>query len=177
MDKKDSGRIINNVRERKKKKMSKILYFLIGPKGSGKTFIGTHVQNNTDIHFLRVEPIWLALQKNENGWKKVIESINECFAKYEKVMIENLGAGDDFKNFLSILQNQYQTKLIRVKTDLSLCYKRVKDRSNSNHIPVSDDKVIEYNKIASKVKLNWDLVVDNNGTQHIDNIIKKIKNL
>ena len=157
--------------------MNKTLYFLIGPKGSGKTFIGTHVQSNTDIYFLRVEPIWLALQENENGWRKVIESINECFAKYEKVMIENLGAGDDFQKFLSILQNKYQTKIIKVKTDLSLCYKRVKERSNSNHIPVSDNKVKEYNEIASKVTLSWDLVVDNNGNQHIDNIIEKIKNL
>lgn len=157
--------------------MSKTLYFLIGPKGSGKTFIGTHVQSNTDIHFLRIEPIWLALKKNEDGWKKVIESINECFGKYDKVMIENLGAGDDFQNFLSILQNQYQTKIIKVKTNLSLCYKRVKERNNSNHIPVSDDKVKEYNEIASKVTLNWDLVVDNNGSQGIDNIIEKINNL
>ncbi|WP_321495336.1 hypothetical protein [uncultured Desulfobacter sp.] len=154
--------------------MSKTLYFLIGPKGSGKTFIGTHVNKSTDIYFLRVEPIWVALKENENGWQKVIEEINQSFTKYEKVMIENIGAGDDFKNFLSILQNQYQTKIIQVKTDLSLCYKRVKERNNSNHIPVSDDKVKEYNEIASKVTLNWDLVVDNNGSQHIDNIVKKI---
>ena len=129
------------------------------------------------VHFWRVEPIWLALHDDEDGWQKVIESINECFAKYEKVMIENLGAGHDFQNFLSILQNQYQTKIIKVKTDLSLCYKRVKERNNSNHIPVSDHKVKEYNETASIVTLNWDLVVDNNGIQHIDNIIEKIKNL
>ena len=157
--------------------MSNTLYFLIGPKGSGKTFIGTHVKNNTDIYFLRVEPIWLALQENEDGWQKVIDAINVCFSKYEKVMIENLGAGEDFQNFLSILQNQYQTKIIKVKTDLSLCYKRVKERNSSNHIPVSDDKVKEYNEIASNVTLNWDLVIDNNGHQHIDDIIKKIENL
>ena len=66
-------------------------------------------------------------------------------------MIENLGAGGEFQNFLSNLQCKYQIKLIKVKTDLSVCYKRVKQRNNLNHIPVSDDKVREYNEIASKV--------------------------
>jgi hypothetical protein len=44
---------------------------LIGPKGSGKTTIGTLVHQHTDITFIRVEPIWLDLQPDEDGWKKV----------------------------------------------------------------------------------------------------------
>ena len=157
--------------------MSKTLYFLIGPKGSGKTFIGTHVHENTDIYFLRVEPIWVTLKEGENGWRKVIEAINQSFSKHDKVMIENLGAGEDFHHFLSIMQHQYQTKLIKVKTELSLCYKRVKERNSLDHIPVSDEKVKEYNEIASKVTLNWDLIIDNNGHQDIENITEKIINL
>ena len=39
----------------------KILFMLIGSKGSGKTYIGTLVNRHTDIVFLRVEPIWLGL--------------------------------------------------------------------------------------------------------------------
>lgn len=157
--------------------MDKILYFLIGPKGSGKTHIGTYLNENTDIHFLRVEPIWVALKINENGWQKVIEAIHECFLEHDKVMIENLGAGEEFNNFLSMLKKRYQTKIIKVQTDLNLCFKRVKERNNKNHIPVSDDKVIEYNKIASQVVLGWDLIVDNNGQQDLDIIKEKITNL
>jgi hypothetical protein len=37
--------------------MRKILYILISPKGSGNTYIGSKVNKNTDIKFLRVEPI------------------------------------------------------------------------------------------------------------------------
>ena len=163
--------------ESTEKLMGKTLYFLIGPKGSGKTHIGIYVHENTDIHFLRVEPIWVTLKENENGWQKVIEAINQCFLKHEKVMIENLGAGEEFNHFLSKLKEKYLTKIIKVKTDLDLCYKRVKQRNNQHHIPVSDDKVKEYNEIASKVTLSWDLVVDNNGIQHIENIKDKIINL
>jgi shikimate kinase len=49
----------------------KILYMLIGPKGAGKTHIGTIVDRDTDISFLRVESIWLGLQPGEDGWTKV----------------------------------------------------------------------------------------------------------
>jgi shikimate kinase len=35
----------------------KVLYMLIGPKGSGKTYIGSVVNCHTDIAFIRVEPI------------------------------------------------------------------------------------------------------------------------
>ena len=48
----------------------KTLFMLIGPKGSGKTHIGTLAQQHTDFVFLRVEPIWLGLRPNEDGWKK-----------------------------------------------------------------------------------------------------------
>lgn len=157
--------------------MSKTLYFLIGPKGSGKTFIGTNVSQKSDIHFLRVEPIWLALREDEDGWQKVARAVHLAFTQHEKVMIENLGAGPGFNGFLSVLQSQYATKIIKVNTDLSLCYQRVKERSSQDHIPVSDETVLEYNEIASQVTLNWDLIVDNDGQQPIDHIIDKILNL
>jgi hypothetical protein len=44
-----------------------------------------------------------------------------------------------------------QKTLIKVSTDLAECLKRVKNRDNSNHIPISDEKVEEYNKIAASV--------------------------
>ena len=45
--------------------MSNPPYILIGPKGSGKTTIGTLVDQRTDFVFLRVEPIWLGLEPGE----------------------------------------------------------------------------------------------------------------
>lgn len=51
--------------------MEKTLYMLIGPKGSGKTYIGGVVGKNTDISFLRIESIWLSLKPEEDGWRKV----------------------------------------------------------------------------------------------------------
>ncbi len=129
-------------------KMKKTLYMLIGPKGSGKTYIGALVEKNTDIIFLRVEDIWLKVNHNENGWKKVEQEIDSKFKNCKKLMIESLGSGDGFHQFNESLKKKYHIKIIRVFTDLDTCIARVINRSNENHIPVSDEQVVEYNKVA-----------------------------
>jgi hypothetical protein len=140
----------------------KILYMLIGPKGTGKTHIGTLANLHTDIAFLRVEPIWLGLQPGEDGWKKVEAAINTMFQTHNKVMIESLGIGEGFRGLYTALAEKYSIKMIRVYADLDTCLTRVKNRNSVDHIAVSDDKVTEYNKIAATVTYNWDLEIDNN---------------
>ena len=150
---------------------------LIGPKGSGKTYIGTLVEENTDIIFLRVENIWLKLNHKENGWEKVEQEIDLKFKNCNKLMIENLGAGEGFHQFYESLKKKYHIKIIRVFTDLDTCLTRVINRNNANHIPVSDGKVTEYNKIASQVSLDWDIEIDNNGPASDSEILLAIKGL
>ena len=158
-------------------RLEKTLYMLIGPKGSGKTYIGTLVGKNTDILFLRVENIWLNLTDNENGWEKVEQEIDMLFKNRDKIMIENLGAGECFNQFYASLNKKYLIKLIRVRTDLDSCLVRVLKRDNENHIPVSDDKVIEYNEIASQVNLDWDIEIDNNEPASDSEILTAIESL
>ena len=140
----------------------KILFMLIGPKGSGKTHIGTLVNRNTDIVFLRVEPIWLRLKPDEDGWQKVEATIDAMFQEHDKVMIESLGVGEGFGKFRASLAEKYFIKMIRVYADLETCFTRVKTRNNAEHIPVSDDRVVEFNQLASVVAYDWDLEINNN---------------
>jgi shikimate kinase len=151
--------------------MAKILYILIGPKGSGKTYLGTGVHQHTDIHFLRVEPIWLALAEGEDGWQKVEKTIDDLFQSHEKVMIESLGAGDGFKGMLRTLKKKYEIRMIKIKTELSECLNRVRSRDQGGHIAVSDDKVAEYNEIAAKVEYDWYAIIDNNGPVEVNDIL------
>ncbi len=157
--------------------LKKTLYMLIGPKGSGKTYIGTLVENNTDIFFLRVENIWLKLNQEEDGWEKVEQEIDLAFTFCNKVMIENLGAGEGFIKFHASLNEKYIVKLIRVFADLDICLARVMTRDAENHIPISDDKVVEYNKIASQVNFDWDLEIDNNKFASESEILTQINRL
>ena len=141
--------------------MSQILYMLIGPKGSGKTYIGNLIHQQTEIQFIRVESIWLNLQPGENGWQKVEQVIDETFRNYSKVMIESLGAGEEFSRFRVSLAQKYTLKMIRVYTDLATCLARVKNRNSDDHISISDNKVEQYNQIAARVICDWDLEIDN----------------
>lgn len=155
----------------------KILYMLIGPKGSGKTHIGTLVNQHTDIAFLRVEPVWLGLKPGEDGWKKVESVIDSMFQTHNKVMIESLGIGEGFSEFYTALAKKYFIKMIRVYADLRACFTRVKNRNNVENIAVSDDKVIEFNKIAATVTYNWDLEINNNDPAADEDIINAIQSI
>jgi hypothetical protein len=140
----------------------KIIYMLIGPKGAGKTHIGTLINEQTEIAFLRVEPIWLGLQPSEDAWKKVEAAIDVLFRTHYKVMIESLGIGEGFHRFHAALAEKYTIKMIHVYADLKTCLSRVKNRSKADQIAISDEKVAEYNQVAAAVRYDWDLEIDNN---------------
>lgn len=142
--------------------MPKILYMLIGPKGSGKTHIGTLVDRSTGIRFLRVEALWLSLQPGEDGWKKVEAAIDELFQVHDRVMIESLGVGEGFRAFHASLMKKYALRMIRVHAALDTCLERVRHRNRLEHIPVSDEKVMEYNQAAAGMSYDWVLEIDNN---------------
>ena len=157
--------------------MVKTLFMLIGPKGSGKTYIGMLVDKNTNISFLRVEPIWLSLKANEDGWLKVEQEIDKRFENCNKLMIENLGAGSGFHGFLNSLKAKYQIETIRVYTEPGICLKRVQNRSSKDHIPVSDMDVERYNEIASQVIFDWSFEIDNNGPATDAELLAYFENL
>ena len=155
----------------------KKLFMLIGPKGSGKTHIGTLVNQHTDILFLRVEPIWLGLKPGQDGWKRIEAVIDAMFQKHDKVMIESLGISEGFVKFHASLAERYSIKMIRVYADLETCFTRVKTRNNAEHIPVSDDRVTEFNQLASAVTYRWDLEINNNEFATSEEIIKTIQSI
>ena len=128
----------------------KTLFMLIGPKGSGKTHIGTLVSQHTDIVFLRVERIWLSLNAGEDGWKKVETLIDAMFQKQDKVMIESLGIGEGFVEFHASLAEKYPIKMIRVYADLATCFTRVKQGTTLN---ISQFRMIRSQSSTKSLRL------------------------
>jgi ATP-dependent protease Clp ATPase subunit len=76
--------------------MAKTVIMLIGPQGSGKTHIGTILETQMGIRFLHVEPIWLSLGKDQDGWVAVEHAIDNCLHHTDLVTIESLGGSDGF---------------------------------------------------------------------------------
>tara|TARA_Y100000310_G_C20151795_1_gene565098 strand:- start:57 stop:548 length:492 start_codon:yes stop_codon:yes gene_type:complete len=161
----------------------KTLFILIGPKGSGKTYIGTLIQKKLNILFFRVEDVWLSIKTNkidkeylEKGFSLVEKEIDKQFKKINKLIIESTAAFDYFKIFLKKLESKYNIKLIQVKTPLDLCLDRIKSRDQSIHIPVSDDRIQEINSKAVNVKFDFDLIIENSDISE-DQIIKEFSSL
>lgn len=146
----------------------KELIILIGLKGSGKTHIGTLVQEKLGIPFLRAENIWLTVKPErfteayfQVGFRMVKEEIDNRFKDTDVLVIESTGASGYFKPFLSALDEKYRLRLIKINASAETCLKRIKSRDASVHIPVSDDMIEQVNREAAEVDLDFDTVIEN----------------
>ncbi len=154
--------------------MHNTLYLLIGPKGAGKTYIGGVIAQHTDVHFIAVEPIWLSLQPGADGWQTVRAAIDAAFANHQRVMIESLGAGAEFAQFLAGLEQQYTVKFVRVVADFDECLERVRQRDSSNQLLIPIERVAEYNRIAAQVRYPWAAVILNSPPATVGAIVAAI---
>ena len=149
----------------------KQLIILVGPKGSGKTYIGTLVHEKLGIPFLRVEDIWLSVKSERfseeyytDGFRRVEEEIDRQLNNTGLLLIESTGASEYFAPFLSAVRQKYSLKLIRIDASPDTCRRRIKTRDTSVHIPVSDNRIEQINKEASEVHLDFDAVIENENT-------------
>ena len=150
----------------------KQLIILVGPKGSGKTYIGTLVHEKLGIPFLRVEDIWLSVASERfteeyytEGFRRVEEEIDRQLNNTGLLLIESTGASEYFAPFLSAVRQKYSLKLIRISASADTCRRRIKTRDTSVHIPVSDNRIEQINKEASEVHLDFDAVIENENTR------------
>jgi len=130
-----------------------------------------HIRGFIDIQLLRREV------NDEVGWKKIEAVIDTMFQKQDKIMIESLGIGEGFGKFHASLAEKYSIKMIRVYADLETCFSRVKTRNTAEHIPVSDDRVAEFNQLASAVTHDWDLEINNDNPASDKDIINAIQSI
>jgi shikimate kinase len=148
--------------------MKKQVLILIGLKGSGKTYIGSLLQEKFDIKFFRVEEIWLSLKSEKltneyikEGFSKVEKEIDKILHDTDRIIIESTGTTDYFRIFLDRLKTKYELKLIKVQTSPELCLIRVKSRNSVLHVPVSDEIVDIINQEALNLDMQYDLIIDN----------------
>lgn len=163
----------------------KTVYLLIGPKGSGKSYIGNLIENELGVKFLNVEEFFIDLlenpdkldeKENTKVWKKIEEKIEEELKEIDQISLESIGVFDSFKNFLEKIKFKYQVKLIKIETPLGLCYQRINERNKNNQVKLSRDSVEKMNNLFLKEKYNYDLVVKNKNWSDFK-IIKKFKGI
>lgn len=165
---------------------SRSVLVLVGPKGSGKTYVGTLINKELGVPFLRVEPIFLESIRSsqltgtaldEESYSKVLAEVDCVLNRESRVIIESTGASEAFPAFLNALRSSYQVTLVSIRAPLERCLERVQSRDQPLHIPVSDDSVAEINARAAMVHLPWDLEIDNGGPASTEAILDQIRPL
>jgi shikimate kinase len=148
--------------------LKKQVIILIGLKGSGKTYIGSLLQEKLYIKFFRVENVWLSLKSERltkeyilEGFNLVEQEIDRLLLNSDRITIESTGTTVYFGIFIDRLRTKYDLKLVKIRTSTELCLRRVKSRDSSIHVPISDDIVEQINRDALKVDLKYDIIIDN----------------
>lgn len=149
---------------------SKIIYLLIGQKGSGKSFIGTLMEKEFGIKFIRVEDWAKKIKKdrdvdNEAYLKQVFEKIENgirgSLTDKDKIVFESTGLTEHFDLMLESLRRDFQVTTIGVYADSTTCLKRVKSRDQNIHINVSDDQVLMINEKVRERNFETDFSIIN----------------
>lgn len=160
---------------------------LVGQKGAGKTTIGGILERRLGIASLRIELIYLAVlnanpglpqhEMEPLGFGAILDALAKLAATSPVICLETTATAGYFPEFLSRLQADYRLRLVRVIASSDDCLSRVQTRDRTNHIPVSDDRVREINRIAAQVALPWDLEIENSGTLDEAAVVSAIKNM
>lgn len=149
---------------------NKTVFILIGPKGSGKSHVGTVLKKYFGIPFLNVDQLGLEnIPKSKllgedliiEGFHLEEEKIAEILQTEDSVAFEATGSHAYFFVVLNRLRSNYAVKLIRVFAPLDKCRERMATRDQTKNIPVSSELIQSINERALMVRLPWDLELDN----------------
>jgi shikimate kinase len=149
----------------------KLIIILIGPKGSGKTYLGALLERYFNITFLRVEPIFLKLKEEnlpfdeyvQKGFNIVRDEIKELMQSSDKLVFETTGAVAEVANLINSLKSEFRVIKVKLDVPAEMCWQRFKSRDSSSHIPVSDNFFNEINAQVGRYIDGYDYSYSNYG--------------
>ena len=161
------------------------IFLLIGPKGSGKTFIGSIFKKRFNIDFIRVEDWFLDLKKSvdidddkyvRQSSQTIEKGIREAILERDCIVFESTGLTVHFDNMLFSLKSDFTVVTIRINTDIELCLKRVQERDQTIHINISDDQVERINSMVVLKNQTTDFSIENSN-KSTNSLIKEIRRI
>jgi len=168
--------------------LKRTVIILIGPKGSGKTFVGNLIQEKFGFKFVRVEDWVRNIRKgravDDPEYASQVFSVIEGGVKerllQEKIIVfESTGLTDYFDLMLKNLQKEYHVITIGITANLDMCIERIRHRDQSLHINVSDDeiKLINNAVIIKNINTEYQLSNSDNTTEKLVNKLQFLNTL
>ncbi|NAS13673.1 ATP-binding protein [Poritiphilus flavus] len=151
----------------------KRIYLLIGPKGSGKSYIGDLLDQHFGIPFIRVEDWAREIPKPDGGYTE--EYLSEVFStiengirveleKHNQVCFESTGLSSHFDAMYNSLKQSFKVITIGIKASDTLCLQRIQARDSSIHIPVSETDIQKINTLVRERAIPTDHTLVNEDT-------------
>jgi len=146
------------------------IYLLVGPKGSGKSYIGKLMEQLYHINFIRVEDKVRSIRHGRSiddesylreAFEVIEQNIREALAAHDRIVFESTGLTEYFDKMLVNLSTDNVIVTIRVDASDDVCLKRIQTRDQQIHINVSDDEVILINKRVREKAISTSFTIFN----------------
>ena len=163
----------------------KIIYLLLGPKGSGKSFIGALMDQNFGIPFVRVEDWAKTIKKKRDildghyirdVFETIEKGIRKTLLDKDTVVFESTGLSTPFDMMFENLKKDFNVVSIGIQANDDLCLERVRKRDGSIHIAVPDEQLRQINLQVRKKAIKTDFSLENSSTTEAE-LIKKLKKI
>lgn len=160
-----------------------MLVVLLGPKGSGKSFVGNLLNDRFGVTFLLVEPLWKLYYERcraravspdvVQGIAEVHPIIRRAFAAAPHLAIETTGASEPILTDLLTIAPREQTLVIRVRAPLATCLARISARDQGAHIPVEPDTICKTHALSEMAPIAADVELDNSSAT-VDELVQQL---
>jgi len=163
----------------------KNILLLIGPKGSGKSFIGSLLENEFGINFVRVEDWANKIKRerniNDNAYlTEVFQAIEDGIRKSLKVRdticFESLALSDQFDRMVNNFEKDFKLITIKVVCDNDRCMERIRSRDQSQQIIISENQIREINRMVAERDYETNYKILNNDSDK-DYLVEELKKI
>ena len=163
----------------------KNILLLIGPKGSGKSFIGSLLEKEFGIKFVRVEDWAKNIKRerniNDDGYltevfQVIEEGIRKALKDRDTICFESLALSDPFDRMVNNLVKDFKLITIKILCDLENCIERIQLRDQSQQIIISESQIREVNRMVTErdYKTNYKIL---NNTSDKDYLVEELKKI
>lgn len=162
---------------------------LVGPKGSGKTYIGQLIEEHVPgatflsvediaIDFIKSDPCYSTESFNSPPFRaQFFDYIRECIDQLNGdriVVFESTGAAPETKAFFQSLSHDIgPVHLVRIRSSASTCADRIKSRDNSKQVDVSREMISRLHATTESLEWAWELELVNENLSK-DEIVQSI---
>ena len=152
---------------------------MIGPKGSGKTYLGRLLQARLAVGFVDVEAVFRGLPdptRVSEGYDRVAGLVAERLQSEPAVSLELTGAAPETAGLLDGLGRIGTLRRVRVTAPLELCLARIAHRDADVHLPASEEVIRKVHAISDGLELAFDLTIES-GRDDEETVLRRVADL